>query len=108
VQVQAVEVVAIDGRTVTISPGLYMPNWSASRSPQAWWYGDTLEMCGVEDLSVTNVAGAAHNIAFLNARNCWVKNVNSYNARETHVRTYIAADIEVRHSYFFGTVNAAA
>ena len=25
------------GSNITISPGLYMPNWSASKSPQAWW-----------------------------------------------------------------------
>src|SRR5206468_644592 len=98
----------ISGNTVTISPGLYMPNWKAANSPQAWWFGGTLEMSGLEDLTVSNVAGARNNVSFENARNCWMKNVNSYNAREVHLRTYIAANIEARHSYFFGTVNAAS
>src|SRR5439155_1494318 len=99
---------AISGNTVTISPGLNMPNWKAANSPQAWWFGGTLEMSGLEDLTVSNVAGARNNVSFENARNCWMKNVNSYNAREVHLRTYIAANIEARHSYFFGTVNAAS
>src|SRR5207249_123773 len=30
-------VAAINGNVVTISPGLYMPNWRASQNPAAWW-----------------------------------------------------------------------
>jgi hypothetical protein len=106
---QAVKVLAVSGNTVTIAaPGIYMPNWKASLSPQAWWFGGTLERSGIEDMSVTNVAGSDHQISFVNARDSWVKNIASYNAGGEHVRTYMASNVEVRHSYFYGTVNAAS
>ena len=46
-QQQFVQVSGINGTDVTISPGLYMPNWRASQQPQAWWWGDTASMIGV-------------------------------------------------------------
>ena len=36
-QMQFVKVVSVSGSSVTISPGIYMPNWRADRQPQAWW-----------------------------------------------------------------------
>src|SRR5206468_7387176 len=51
-QQQNVKVVAINGNNVTIYPGLFMPNWSASQAPQAYWWGNSTELCGIEDLQV--------------------------------------------------------
>ena len=111
-QQQHVRVTAINGTRVTISPGLYMPNWRVSQQPQAWWWGDssvTAEMSGVEDLTLdhTDSTGTS-GIAFHNAYNCWVKNVQSVNANRNHVWFYQAARIEVRDSYFYGTKSAAS
>jgi hypothetical protein len=110
-QQQFVLVTAVNGRQVTISPGLHMPNWDGSRKPQAWSWGPpgaTALMNGVEDLTVdhTNSPGTS-GIAFNNAFNGWVKNVKSLNANRNHVWLNQAARIEVRDSYFYGTRNAA-
>ena len=51
-QQQFVRVTAVDGDRVTISPGLYMANWRDSQQPQAWWWGDTAVLDGVEDLTL--------------------------------------------------------
>jgi len=40
--------------TVTISPGLYMPNWRSGQNPGAWWSNAAgqLNFAGVENLSI--------------------------------------------------------
>jgi hypothetical protein len=108
VQMQGVKVVSISGTDVTISPGLYMTNWGSGGTPQAWWQGSCIEKVGIENLSVTNIAGSDHHITFFNARNCWLKNVNSFNAGAEHIRNYISHHIEVNHCYFYGTKNASS
>src|ERR1051326_681077 len=109
-QIQGVRVTGISGNTVSIPPGLYMPNWSSARSPQAWWFGTSLEMSGVEDLTVNNLTtGSQISMAFKNSRNCWAKNVESTSTLSSdhyHVKSYIASHIEVRHCYFKGVLNA--
>lgn len=108
-QLQSVRVIAINGNVVSIFPGLYMPNWASGQSPQAWWFnGSPVEMAGIENLTITNVSGSDHQVAFFNARNCWAKDIASYNAGGEHIRTYMASRIEVAHSYFYGTVSAGS
>ena len=56
-QQQQVLVTAVSGNgpyTVTISPGLHMPNWRSSQTPGAWWPNNTINGDGVEDLSADN------------------------------------------------------
>jgi hypothetical protein len=112
-QQQFVKVTAVAGNRMTISPGLYMPNWRAAQSPQIWFWGpaaQTAFMNGVEDLTVDH--GASTNdtagIAFANAYGCWVKNVKSVGPNRNHVWLYQTAHNEVRDSYFYGTKNAAS
>jgi hypothetical protein len=108
-QQQFVQATAITGNQVTISPGLHMPNWRASQQPQAWWWGDTAFMIGIENLAVDHTASpGTSGIGFHNAYNCWLKNVKSLNARRNHVWLNQAARIEVRDSYFYGTQSAAS
>jgi len=108
-QEQIVSVTAISGNTVTISPGLYMPNWRASQSPGAWWPTTTIKMSGVENLSLDHTASNEQaGIVLMNAYNCWVKNVRSLNPNRSHVWLYLAAASTVRDSYFYGTKNAAS
>ena len=112
-QEQYVKVTAINGNQVTISPGLYMPNWRASQQPQVWWWGDitqTAVMDGVENMTLDHTAeGTAYSgITFFNAYQGWVKNVKSLNANRNHVWLWKAARIEVLDSYFYGTKNAAS
>jgi hypothetical protein len=111
VQEQIVKVTAISGNTVTITPGLYMPNWRSSQSPAAWWSSAVpITMSGIEDLSVNhqNSGSSMSGVYFFNAYNCWMKNVKSLNGNRNHVWLYQSAHVTVRDSYFYGTQNAAS
>jgi hypothetical protein len=108
-QQQLVQVTAISGNTVTISPGLYMPNWRASRDPGAYWASTQATLDGVEDLAMDHTnGGQIAGIMFNNAYKGWVKNVKSLRANRNHVWMYQAARIVVQDSYFYGTRNAAS
>jgi hypothetical protein len=111
-QQQLVKVTAIDGNSLTITPGLYMPNWRSSQVPEAWWSNDTpISMSGIEHLSIDHSASGTaikSGIYFFNAYNCWVKNVRSLNANRNHVWLFQSAHVTVRDSYFYGTANAAS
>lgn len=108
-QQQFVQVTAITGTEITISPGLYMPNWRASQEPQVWWWGETAFMNGVEDLTLDHSSSTeTSGIGFQNAYNGWVKNVKSLNPKRNHVWLNQAARIEVRDCYFYGTKSAAS
>ena len=99
---------AVSGNHVTVSPGVYMPNWRSSQQPQVWWWAASATMNGIEGMTVDHTGSpATTGIGFHNAYNGWVKNVKSLNAKRNHVWLNQAARIEVRDSYFFGTQNAA-
>jgi Concanavalin A-like lectin/glucanases superfamily/Fibronectin type III domain len=112
-QVQYVKVTAINGTQVTISPGLYMPNWRSSQSPQAWFWGtvsQTAVAIGIENLTLDHSTNTAEQTGLMiwNAYGCWVKNVRSISPNRNHVWLYQSAHSEVRDSYFYGTKNAAS
>ena len=111
-QQQLVRVTAINGTSVAISPGLYMPNWRSSQSPEAWWSNDTpISMSGIENLTLDHAASGTSiksGIYFYNAYNCWIRNVRSLNSNRNHVWLYQSAHVTVRDSYFYGTANAAS
>jgi hypothetical protein len=102
-QFQGVTVTAVNGNQVTISPGIYMTNIASGLSPQAWAFShNPVQMCGLENLTLTNLGGWKNNISFQCAASCWVSNVNSYNCYDDHVRSYFATHCQVSHSYFYG------
>lgn len=109
-QQQMVVVTAINGNQVTISPGLYMPNWRSSQSPGAWWSNTVIKNSGIENMTLdhtnSGIDSSGAGIAILNALNCWVRGVRSINSPRSHVRMYIADGLVVRDSYFYGTRNA--
>jgi len=109
-QLQFALVTAISGTTVTIaSPGLYMPNWSSTHGPGAWWATTLAQGVGIEALSIDNrAAGAGSITVFNNAYNCWMKNVASIGGgTRSHVDLQYSANITVRDSYFWGAAGAA-
>jgi hypothetical protein len=114
-QSQVVTVTSISGSgpyTVGISPGLYMPNWSAGKTPQAWWATGPVFYDGVRDMSLDNTASSPPNgIVFFNCLNCWasgLRNIMPNNgASETHIRLFGSARITVQNSYFFQTAPTA-
>jgi hypothetical protein len=105
-------VTAINGNSVSISPGIYAPNWKASQSPSAWW-GRSLPITGVgiENLSITraNAGARGGGITIYNGYGNWVKNIRSLNDAgvTAHVFLYQSAHNTVRDSYFYGSNPAA-
>lgn len=95
--------------TVTISPGLYMPNWSAAKNPMAWWATNPWTGNGIEDLTVDSTAAGTSSIGivFANGSNGWVRGVRSIDTARAHVQFRYATRITVRDSYFFLTQNWA-
>jgi hypothetical protein len=114
-QQQVVTVTAINGNTVTFSPGLYGSNWrvfSDSRgtnTPGAWWVTNPVFGMGIENLSIdmTNSSGFLGTMLY-NCSNCWVKGIRSVNGDRDHVAIYYSAHVTVRDSYFYGTKNAVS
>jgi hypothetical protein len=106
-QTQTVKVTAIKGKTMTITPGLYMPNWRSSEAPGAWWApvlpvtGDGIENLSIDSSAIANGGGI---ISFYNATGCWVKGVRTLMAKDSHVKFwYGSAFNTVRDSYFYGS-----
>jgi hypothetical protein len=106
-QMQMSLVTAIRGNTLTISPGLYMPNWRGGQSPGAWWADTVVSGDGVEDLSIDHAdSGARSGIQFFNAYGCWVKGIRDINSNRNHVWFSLTTHSVVRDSYFYGTQNS--
>jgi hypothetical protein len=102
---------------LTITPGLYMPNWRSAQSPGAWWATTTATGMGIEDLSIdTSVSNAncaalgqcVWNITLMNCSGCWVKGVRSMWASRNHVALFECFHCTVRDSYFFESVSHAS
>ncbi len=107
-QQQLVKVTAISGSQVTISPGLYMPNWRSGQSPQAWWATNQSSMLGIENVSVDHTnSDALYGIDLKNCNDCWVRGVRSVNSNKAHVHLQSSPRVTVRDSYFYGSQNAA-
>ena len=117
-QQQGLVVTAINGANITITPGLYMPNWRTGQKPQAWFGNATLVADGIENLSIqagtpngsggNNTSGASRNIMVGNCDQCWVKGVRSAYANRSHVDLLVATRFEIRDSYFFQNINHAS
>lgn len=91
------------GTNITISPGLYMPNWSSSKTPQAWW-GTTEAMGdGVSYLSADHSASAPPaGVEFFDAMNSWYRGNRSIgNTGRTHVDVFNADHIAVQDNYLW-------
>lgn len=116
-QVQIVQVVscgtsnlagqACNGRNVAIRPGLYMPNWSAAKSPGGWWAASPISGSGIEDISLDHTASAGSiGIEIDNGIDCWVKGVRGIDSNRAQVELNDSARISVVDNYFYLTQNA--
>jgi len=109
-QRQIVKVTAISGNQVTISPGLYMPNWRSSQSPQAWWPTTVMRRAGIENMTIQPPDGAG-GIIITNAMECWIQGVRSIKVAppggpgggRNHVWLTLTRGNEIRSNYFFGS-----
>jgi hypothetical protein len=99
--------------TVTISPGLQMPNWGYdyagnSLSTSAWWPASEPQGDGIEDLglNMANCSGCAA-IDFLVAQNSWVNGVAVTNGSPSDlglIRVEVGHHITIENSYVFGGI----
>lgn len=113
-QQQIVQVTQCDGNTtighacssgsnITISPGLYMPNWSTGHM-YAWWATNPIQADAVEDLNVSSANNSgANGIQITNCQGCWVQGVESQSSSEAHVQLLYANHTSIRNNYFFLT-----
>ncbi len=116
-QQQPVMVTAVSGSgpyTVTITPGIRMPNWSSSKSPQAWWSNSLpVSGVGIESLSIDNSSTALTGsimagVMVINGYGNWIRNVRDINSPHEHVMLYQSAHNTVQDSYFYGSFSAAS
>lgn len=94
--------------SVSISPGLYMSNWSSAKTPQAWWATNPISWTGVEDLSIDNSAVVTPGITFFNAFNGWVSGVRDLDSQRAHIHVESSVHVSIVDSYFFLTQNSEA
>lgn len=59
-----------------------------------------IQYVGFEDLYLEKTVAEGHTLLFKNAAYCWVRNVESYHTRRTHVHQTSCLNNEVRESYF--------
>lgn len=102
--------VCTSSANLTISPPIYMPNWSSAKLPQAWYANYYLQNDGIENLTVTTgdtggvlSSNGTHtpSIVLYDCLNCWVKGVGSWWADRDHVLLDQCEHCEVRDSYLF-------
>jgi hypothetical protein len=102
-----VKVTAINGSAYTITPGLYAPNWSANKTPGAWWPSVTIQNAGLEDMTVdaTN-SGGLTNVSMFNAFNVWVtgtRQLRTCACERNMIWMSQSAHVTVQNNYFYGT-----
>lgn len=99
----------VSGTNVVISPGLYMPNWSAANSPGAWWASSPIHDSGVENLSLDHTgASGGVGIEIDNCVNCWVKGVRSIDSARAHFQLQVSTHVTIRDNYAFLTQNSVS
>jgi hypothetical protein len=94
--------------SVTISPGIYMANWTSASSPQAWWATTPALQEGLENVTVDSTSNSqVVGVEIFNCLNCWVKGVRGIDSARAHVQMQYSARTTVRDSYFFLTQNTS-
>jgi hypothetical protein len=108
---QIVKVTNISGSTVTITPGIYAPDWGSGRTVQAAFSSSLpISGFGIENLTVsTQPLGDIQAMAETQwAYNDWAKNVSFVNAvannaaARKHFENGSSAHVTIRDSYFYG------
>jgi hypothetical protein len=94
--------------TLTITPGLYSPNWASAYSPGAWWAGSYVHDAGVENMSIdasNDTTAGVSNVQFSNAYNLWVTGCRLIRkSSRAQVRLVPCAHCTVADNYFFGSL----
>lgn len=90
------------GTNITISPGIYLANWTSVQKPEGWWGNSYLHDFGVEDLSIEPVGNPGiFNIQFFSCYKCWAKGVRSLTGDRAHIKILESSNVTIRDSYFY-------
>lgn len=95
---QLFEVKSVNGNEVTFKTPLHH-NYSANLKPVIRPQ-NFVKNVGFENFYIEKLVSGEHTFAFKNAANCWIKNVESYHTRRTHVYLNTVLGCEFRESYF--------
>jgi hypothetical protein len=105
------------GANITISPGLYMPNWCkdgtpcSATQPGAWWASSPAFNDGLENLSMDNsyqTDQVSVGVFIYNCSGCWVSGVRSIKPGRSHVAPYFSPHTQVQNSYFWQTFSQSS
>jgi hypothetical protein len=98
------------GSNITISPGLYMPNWSASDSMRAWWATTPVYDVGVENLTVddTSAGTSVVGVEIFNGCNNWVTGVRFIETARSVLQSQYSCHNTFRNNYAFLTQNSTS
>lgn len=102
---------ACTSNAITFTPGLYMSNWSAAKSPGAWWATSPSQFVGIENMSLDSTSSGQNasscsggvGVSFYNSPNSWVSGIRSIDTVRAHVQLNYSPHVTVRDSYFWGT-----
>jgi hypothetical protein len=101
-QTQQVTVTNISGNTISISPGLYMPNWTNGQKPQVSYASNFVTLDGIEAVSLNHLASAAnYGVMMMNCNQCWVKGVSSAFANRSHISIFGSVHSTVQDTYVY-------
>jgi hypothetical protein len=93
---QFVKITGENGSTVSFTPPL---NEGYTNDVATFW-GNPPYHCGIEDLTVVRLQDInAHNLRILGGQECWIKNVESRQARGYHISIEQCGGCEVRECY---------
>jgi hypothetical protein len=105
-QVEVKTVTAINGNTITFTPGLQAPNWRSAQNPSAWWNNATLQNAGLEDLTIDSSGFGGNPIQVKDVSNSWITGVRSIMNASTsganHIVILHASHLTIRSNYFYG------
>ena len=95
---------AINGKVVTISPPLKLPNWTSGQSPQVWIV-QSIAQVGVENLAIdgSNSGVAAVGVEFGSAYNWWVSGVKFTYISKWCINAFQTANGVVQNNYLYHT-----
>jgi len=97
---QFFRIVGVSGNTLQIDRPLHI-DFRADLNPQVRT-NSLIQNVGVEDLYIerSSAAGAGYTIWIANARNCWIRSIESAYTYKGHVIIYSSMNVEIRDSYF--------
>jgi hypothetical protein len=89
---------------VGITPGLYMPTWTGTQLPQAW-FGSYIQKNGLENMTIdaTNTTGLGLITDMAACYKCWISGLRTIDAPRDHVQMQTDFHSVVKDNYFYAS-----